>query len=85
MGDILWCCHVRGPDDLYAAPDYATALRWSDAMNALNWCAGKHGTPTSYDDCLVKAAPAIWPYGAKSHAENIPASVACFAAPAEAG
>lgn len=72
---MLWCCHVRGPDDVYAAPDYETALKWADMTNALNW-RGHH--PLSYDDCLIKAVPAPWPYSAESHAENLPKSIADF-------
>jgi hypothetical protein len=80
MSDILWCCHVRGPDDVYAAPDYDTALKWSDVLNAINW-RGLRGAvvpPSSYDDCLIKAAPGIWPWSAEAHAENMPKSIAEF-------
>ena len=75
MSDILWCCHVRGPDDVHAAPDYDTALRWADITNALNW---RGHTPESYDDCLLKAVPAIWPWSAEAHAENLPKSIHDF-------
>ena len=27
-GEVLWAMHVRGPDDVWAAPDYDTALEW---------------------------------------------------------
>lgn len=78
MADILWCCHVRGPDDVYAvyaAPDYETALRWADIINALNW----HGAPpSSYEDCILKAAPAVWPWSAEAHAENVSKSIRDF-------
>lgn len=82
--EILWCCHARGPDDVHAAPDYETALAWSDILNAVNW-RGLNGTvvpPASYDDCLIKAAPAIWPHSAELHAEDMPKSIAGFAIPA---
>lgn len=80
MTDILWCCHVRGPDDVYAAPDYETALKWSDITNALNWRGreGKIEPPASYDDCLLKAAPAVWPWSAEAHAENLTKSIRDF-------
>jgi hypothetical protein len=83
--DILWCCHVRGPDDVHAAPDYATALKWSDLVNSCNW-RGLRGTtkpPLSWDDCLLKAAPAVWPWTAESHADSLPKSIADFAIKAE--
>lgn len=83
MADILWCCHVRGPDDVHAAPDYETALKWADMTNAVNW-RGLKGTikpPASYDDCLLKAVPAIWPWSPEAHAKDMPKSIADFAIP----
>lgn len=82
MTEILWCCHVRGPDDLYAAPDYATALKWADITNAYNWRdrGGTAQPPASFDDCLLKAAPAPWPWSAVAHAENLPKSIRDFTA-----
>lgn len=83
LPSILWCCHVRGPDDVHAAPDYATALAWSDLLNETNWRASGSGTaPASWADCLVKAVPAIWPHSARSHAEDLPKSIAGFSLPA---
>lgn len=84
---ILWCCHVRGPDDLYAAPDYETALKWADMLNATNWRAENPAVrikdPTSFEDCLIKAVPALWPYSSESHAEDLPKSIAGFAVPTD--
>lgn len=81
MAEILWCCHVRGPDDVYAAPDYATALAWCDLTNALNWrgLGGSVVAPASYEDCLLKAVPAPWPHSPESHAEDMPKSIAGWA------
>ena len=80
MSEILWCCHVRGPDDVYAAPDYETALKWADMTNAINrrGRGGKIESPASYDDCLLKAVPALWPWSPESHAEGLPKSIAEF-------
>jgi hypothetical protein len=80
MEKILWCCHVRGPDDVYAAPDYETALKWADETNAINWrgLGGKIEPPASYDDCLLKAVPALWPHSPESHAEDLPKSELAF-------
>lgn len=84
---ILWCCHVRGPDDVYAAPDYDTALAWSDLLNEMNWRSdtypkpARFENPKSYQDCLVKAVPALWPHSAEAHAEDLPKSIAGFALP----
>ena len=30
----LWCIHIPGPDDLYAAPDQQTAQKMADLHNA---------------------------------------------------
>lgn len=65
MSDILWCCHIRGPDDVHAAPDYETALKWADMVNA-------------YGDCLPGAVPAIWPWSDEAHAEDLPKSIEYF-------
>ena len=83
---VLWCCHVRGPDDVHAAPDYETALKWADMTNAINWrgIGGKIDPPASYDDCLLKAVPAPWPWSAEAHAENMPKSINDFAIPGAA-
>lgn len=75
MADILWCCHVRVPDDVHAAPDYATALKWADLTNALDW---RGQPPVSFEDCLLKAVPALWPWTAEAHAEDLPKSVRDF-------
>jgi hypothetical protein len=80
MTDILWCCHARGPDDVYAAPDYETALAWSDVLNETNW-HGPRNHPASYSSCLIKAAPAPWPHSPESHAEDLPKSIEGFRAP----
>ncbi len=80
MTDILWCCHVRGPDDVHAAPDYATALKWADYLLDLDRATDHHKDPwLPYFSAIV----APWPYSAESHAEDLPKSMAYFAAPAE--
>lgn len=71
---LLWCCHVRGPDDVHAAPDYQTALAWSDRIN--DWFAAQ---PRRENDPIIRAAPAIWPYGAETHAVDLPKCVSQFA------
>lgn len=75
MTDILWCCHVRGPDDVHAAPDYETALAWADGIN------DRFGPHTRKDENypITRAAPAIWPWSAEAHAESLPKSIAEFA------
>lgn len=83
MTEILWCCHVRGPDEVYAAPDYETALAWADTTNTFNWRGrgGKIEPPESWEECIIKAVPAPWPWSAESHAENLPESMKAFSRP----
>ncbi|MGB7022334.1 MAG: hypothetical protein WBD73_00915 [Candidatus Acidiferrales bacterium] len=71
---ILWCCHVRGPDDVHASPDYETALAWSDLINDR---FGPH-TRTDENYPITRAAPAIWPWSPEAHAESLPKSIAEF-------
>lgn len=80
MTAILWCCHVRGPDDVLAAPDYATALQWSDMIMAINFAGDQK--PQALDDMLLKPAPALWPYSAEAHANALPKCIAEMAKPA---
>jgi hypothetical protein len=85
VAPLLWCCHVRGPDEVHAAPDYETALAWSDMLNAMNWRSANPAVrlkdPVSFEDCLIKAVPALWPHSRESHAEDLPKSIAGFAIP----
>lgn len=82
---ILWCCHVRGPDDVHAAPDYETALAWADYTNALNWRAigGRTEAVATYEDIILRAVPAPWPWSPEEHAEELPKSIAGFVVPKE--
>lgn len=81
--NLLWCCHVRGPDDVHAAPDYDTALKWADMLNDLSREANKklNKTGRPEDDVWCKAAPALWPWSSESHAESLPESIAGFSLP----
>lgn len=35
MTTKLWCIHIPGPDELYAAPDHQTAVKMADKHNAV--------------------------------------------------
>lgn len=74
MSEILWCCHVRGPDEVHAAPDYKTALLWSDACLKLDRRQPRH----EYEPFL-SAVPAPWPWSVETHAENLPLAIVYFA------
>jgi hypothetical protein len=79
---ILWCCHVRGPDDVHAAPDYKTALKWSDIIN--EWSRKANKGVKEEDELWARATPALWPWSPESHAEDLPKSIAEFAIPSPA-
>lgn len=79
--DILWCCHVRGPDEVHAAPDYATALEWSDSCLVMDRSVDRISDPFMP---YLSAIPAPWPYCATSHASDLPKSIAYFELPADA-
>lgn len=66
MTSILWCCHVRGPDDVWAAPDYDTALKWSDICLELD---RRPNRPENFP--FLSAVPAPWPYSAESWARSL--------------
>ena len=60
-GEPLWMVHVLGPDEIYPAPDHATAVQW---------CAGMNGAiPGS--DVLCVAVPALWTGSSKDHAAGL--------------
>jgi hypothetical protein len=71
---FLWCCHVRGPDDVLAAPDYATALAWSDQLLEID----RDVDHSDADRPFLSAVPAPWPYSEADHAANIKKSADYF-------
>ncbi|AWN51595.1 hypothetical protein [Methylobacterium sp. 17Sr1-1] len=77
----LWCCHVIGPDDVYAAPDLMTAVRWSRIMNAIairaeERIAKRLGRPLTDDDwVLCFANVERWPWSAEAHARAMPEAI----------
>lgn len=75
--DILWCCHIRGPDEAHAAPDYATALAWSDMMLEIDREVD-HSDPNMP---FLSAVPALWPWSAEAHATDLAKSIEYFRSP----
>ena len=63
--EILWCAHVRGPDDVVACIDYDAAVKLCDQINAVA------KTATADLDVLCTAYPAIWPWDAAGHAADL--------------
>lgn len=72
--DILWMMHVRGPDDIYPAPDYETAVTWCDYVNDV--------LAKAVPEVMTKAVPAIWTGTPESHADGLPESIKGWSLPA---
>lgn len=73
---ILWCCHVRASDDVFPAPDFATALKWAD------WYYERFDVPTIKGGDphmpVLRAVPAPWPHSPELHAEHLAETIADF-------
>lgn len=62
----LWCAHVRGPDDLVPAPDYASAVAMCDAIAEIDRKhAGDENMPR------VSAVPLIWSGTREQHSKYL--------------
>lgn len=59
----LWCCYVRGPDDLVPTPDYESAVALADWFTAVD-----RGNIADEMCPLFSAIPMLWTYGAEEHA-----------------
>lgn len=73
-GDILWMMHVRGPDDIYPAPDYDTAVAWCDYVNDV--------LAKRLPDVMMKAVPAVYPRTREEHAAGLPDAIKGWTLPA---
>jgi len=64
----LWCMHVAGSDDIYAAPDFWTALAWAAELNgaiAERAIAGKWAADDNWP--LTQATVQPWPGTGEDH------------------
>jgi len=61
---IIWCAHVRGPDDVVACADYDAAVKLCDEINAV-------AKSVAHLDVMCIAYPAVWPGSAQSHAADL--------------
>jgi hypothetical protein len=66
---LLWCCHVRGPDELTPCESYESAREQADELNYY-FAPTKWHKPGEFEP-IMRAAPMVWPYDAKSHAEDM--------------
>ncbi|MFG1388830.1 hypothetical protein [Xanthobacter versatilis] len=61
---VLWCAHIRGPDDVVACVDYGAAVNLCDEINAV-------AMTVAHLDVLCIAYPAAWPWAASEHAADL--------------
>lgn len=73
----LWCCHIKGPDDVIPAPDKATAEAWAARINST------FGTGAAALNVLFEASAAEWPWDAESHAKGPSSEYAWLLKPAD--
>jgi len=69
----LWCLHHIGADDVYPAPDFATAQKWAD------W-ANRHFA--DHAD-ISRFVVAVWPHAAESHAAGLDRAISEWTVPNE--
>lgn len=69
----LWCVHVPGPDDVYAAVSRDAAEEHADALNvAMARFNDRH--PRTENDPSEESMVAVvvrWPWDAESHAADV--------------
>lgn len=69
----LWCLHVLGMDDVYPAPDRATAQLWA-TQHTVFWHF-RHQQPHQFDP-VISWVVAEWPHDPVSHAAGLDQSIA---------
>lgn len=62
----LWCVHVLGADDVYAAPSHDAAVVRARELNKTVFA--RVNTP---DDVLCFAYAAPWPHSKQAHADDM--------------
>lgn len=62
--ELLWCVHVRGPDDLIPAMDYEDALKICDRLAESD---AQHAGDASAP--MLRAVPRLWPGSPQQYAE----------------
>jgi len=65
MKKELWCVHIIGPDDLYAAPSKEEAEERVAAQN--DWI----NNDPKLRESGIQAEVLIWPYTSESHTESL--------------
>ncbi|WP_341893791.1 hypothetical protein [Ferrovibrio terrae] len=74
LREILWCCHVRGPDDVMACDDKEHAERVAGALSKqFKALSGKM-------DVMFDPVAAPWPHSAEAHAGDLSSPSVDYAA-----
>lgn len=72
---LLWAMHIIGPDEIWAAPDHATAVKW---------CAYVNDELAPRDkSVLTVAVPVLWHHDRLSHAAALPQSIEDWSLPTD--
>lgn len=79
---VLWCLHVRGPDDVHPAPSRAAAEYAAEKLN--RFMADRGFLADQDGGLLVNAVAAPWPHSAESHAASVGAFEADWILPQSA-
>lgn len=69
VSPLLWCCHVTGPDDIYATRDYEHARKMAQDLNYM--LLKKMFADPSDNWPLVHAEPMLWPWDRQAHIEDL--------------
>ena len=79
MAETLWCNHIRGPDDIFASPDKATAEARAAEHNAwldkMFWDGKMEfgGEWPERESCTMQVIK--WPHDAEGHARDLRTNV----------
>lgn len=63
---LLWCVHILGPDDVYAAPCHSAAVIHARELNKTI-----HRKSRDLETILCFAYAAPWSYSKDAHAEEV--------------
>lgn len=63
---LLWCAHIRGPDDVVPCADYDSALELCDYLLHKFDRGAHHHKDDNWP--YMSAVPALWPWSSEDHA-----------------
>jgi len=65
---VLWCVHVIGSDDVYAAESHVSAISRADELNRSIWSRPR---PEGSEDICCFAYADVWPWTPEGHAKSL--------------